>query len=69
MSNRKPATKEEMKTSQLGADNIREWDKIHNLAELIKQGKAKIVRGNGTPHTVIKEKVILRLELVHYEKR
>lgn len=54
MSNRKPATKEEMKTSQLGADNLRKWDKMHNLVELIKQGKAKIVRTNGVSHTVIK---------------
>ena len=62
MYNRKPATSEEIRTRQLGADNLREWSKIHNLSELIKNGKAKIVRDSGTPHTVIKEENIFRYE-------
>ena len=55
MSNRKEGTSEEERVRQLGANNLYEWDKIHNLSILIKQGKAKIVRSNGAPHTVIKK--------------
>lgn len=60
MANRRKATREEVKTKQLGSDNLHEWDKIHNLAELIKHGKAKIVRTKGAPHTVIKEDNIFK---------
>ncbi len=55
MANRKHGTSEEERVRQLGASNLYEWDKIHNLSILIKQGKAKIVRSNGAPHTVIKK--------------
>ena len=62
MSNRKEGTSEEERVRQLGVNNLHEWDKIHNLSILIKQGKAKIVRDNGAPHTVIKENNIFRCE-------
>lgn len=54
MANRKHGTSEEDRVKQLGASNLHEWDKIHNLSILIKQGKAKIVISNGAPYTVIK---------------
>lgn len=60
MGNRKEGTSEEMRVKQLGVDNLHEWDKIHNLEILIKQGKAKIVRDNCDPHTVIKEEKVFR---------
>lgn len=62
MSNYKEGTSEEVRIRQLGADNSNKWSKIHNLAELIKNGKAKIVRTNGAPHTVIKEENIFRYD-------
>lgn len=55
MANRKEGTREEDRAKQLGENNLHEWDKIHNLSVLIKQGKAKIVREYGIPYTVIKE--------------
>lgn len=60
MGNRKEGTSEEMRAKQLGIDNLHEWDKIHNLAELIKHGKAKIVRNNGAPYTIIKREKVFR---------
>lgn len=62
MGNRKEGTSEEMRAKQLGLENLREWDKIHNLAELIKHGKAKIVSTstNSTPYTIIKREKVFR---------
>ena len=63
MANRKHGTSEEDRVKQLGANNLHEWDKIHNLSILIKQGKAKIVSNDGAPYTVIKREQVFRSKL------
>lgn len=55
MAEQNEATSLYQRKKQLGEKNLKEWDIIHNLAELIKQGKAKIVKGSdGAPFTTKK---------------
>ena len=63
MAKQKEDTSREMRAKQLGAKNLSEWDMVHNLAQLIKQGKANIVRNNRIPHTVIKQQKVFRCKV------
>lgn len=43
------------KKSQLGVENLVDWDMIYSTSQLIKLGKAKIVTNNGVKYTVLKK--------------
>lgn len=45
----------ESRRRQFDTDKLEEWDQVHTIATLLKEGKAKIINQNGGKCTVLKK--------------